>query len=147
MFVRNKSNIKIFLTSCIQYFIWKPPFFVSYKHNLFLTNTHLLASQDVNWWTGVVWITLNYYCKLLWCFYQLFGLSFWRHPFTAEDPLVSKWCNVTFLQICSHEETNSPTSWMAWVWVHFQQMDIFLGTIPLITVHKYKIDVALYIWC
>ncbi len=21
---------------------------------------------------------------LLWCFYQLFGLSFWRHPFTAE---------------------------------------------------------------
>ncbi len=33
------------------------------------------------------------------CFYQLFGLSFWRHPFTAEDPLVSKWCNATFLQI------------------------------------------------
>ncbi len=25
-------------------------------------------------------------CGLLWtCFYQLFGLSFWRHPFTAED--------------------------------------------------------------
>ncbi len=20
-------------------------------------------------------------CGLLWCFYQLFGLSFWRHPF------------------------------------------------------------------
>ncbi len=39
-------------------------------------------------------------------FYQLFGLSFWRHPFTAEDPLVSKWCNATFLQICSVEETN-----------------------------------------
>ncbi len=35
----------------------------------------------------MVWIT----CGLLWCFYQLFGLSFWRHPFTAEDPLVSKW--------------------------------------------------------
>ncbi len=32
------------------------------------------------------WIT----CGLLWCFYQLFGLSFWRHPFTAEDQLVSK---------------------------------------------------------
>ncbi len=27
-------------------------------------------------------------CGLLWCFYQLFGLSFRRHPFTAEDPLV-----------------------------------------------------------
>ncbi len=37
--------------------------------------------------------------ELLWCFYQLFGLSFWRHPFTAEDQLVSKWCNAKFLQI------------------------------------------------
>ncbi len=54
-----------------------------------------LSSQHVNWWTGVVWIT----CGLLWCFYQLFGLSFWRHPFTAGDPLQSKWCNATFLQI------------------------------------------------
>ncbi len=34
---------------------------------------------------------------LLWCFYQPFGLSFWWHPFTAEDPLVSKWCNATFM--------------------------------------------------
>ncbi len=40
-------------------------------------------------------LLVDYY----WCFYQLFGLSFWRHPFTAEDPLVSKWCNATFLQI------------------------------------------------
>ncbi len=63
--------------------------------------------------TVVVWIT----CGLLWCFYQLFGLSFWRHPFTAEDPLVNKWCNAEFPQICSHEETNSSTSWMAWGWV------------------------------
>ncbi len=52
------------------------------------------------------------YCGFLWCFYQLFGLLFWRHPFTEEDPLVSKWCNAKFLQICSHEETNSYTSWM-----------------------------------
>ncbi len=55
----------------------------------------LLSSQDVNWWTGVVWIT----CGLLWCFYQLFGLSFWRHPFTAEHPLLRHWCSATFLQI------------------------------------------------
>ncbi len=39
-------------------------------------------------WTGVVWITHG-----LLCFYQLFGLLFWRHPFAAEHPLVSKWCN------------------------------------------------------
>ncbi len=62
---------------------------------LFHTNMQLFTSQDINWWTGVVWIT----CGLLWCFYQLFGLSFWRHPFTTEDPLVSKWWNATFLQI------------------------------------------------
>ncbi len=61
-------------------------------------------------------------CGLLWCFYQLFGLSFWRHPFTADDPLVSKWRNATFLQICSDEETNSSTSWIDWGWVNFQQM-------------------------
>ncbi len=39
------------------------------------------------------------WCGLLWCFYQLFGLSFWRHPFTAEHPLLRHWCNDTFLQI------------------------------------------------
>ncbi len=53
-----------------------------------LSSTQNFTSQDVNWWTGVVGIT----CGLLWCFYQLFGLSFWQHPFTAEDPSV---CNVT----------------------------------------------------
>ncbi len=28
-----------------------------------------------------------------WCFNQLFGLSFWWHPFTAEEPLVSRGCH------------------------------------------------------
>ncbi len=62
--------------------------------DLFLKHTQLFTSQDINWWTGVVWITC-----VLWCLYELFRLSFWRHPFTAEDPLVSKWCNLKFLQI------------------------------------------------
>ncbi len=39
----------------------------------------------------------------------MFGLSFWRHPFTANDQLVYKWCNATFLQICSDDETKSST--------------------------------------
>ncbi len=49
---------------------------------------------------------------------ELSELSFWRHPFTAEDPLVSKWCNAKFLQICCNDVT---THWMAWAWanVHF----------------------------
>ncbi len=38
--------------------------------DLFLTNMQRFTSQDVNWWTRIVWIT----CGLLWCFYQLFGL-------------------------------------------------------------------------
>ncbi len=54
----------------------------------------------------------------MWCSYQLLELSFWRHPFTAEDPLLSKWCNATFLQIYSNEEKKS-TTWMSWEWVHF----------------------------
>ncbi len=87
-----------------------------------LTNKKICTSQGINWRTGVVWIT----CGLLCCFYQLFGLSFWRHPFTAEDPLVNKWCNAKFLQICSEKETNSSTSWMARWWVNFKQIS-FLG--------------------
>ncbi len=67
--------------------------------DLFLTTTQIFASQDITWWTGVVWIIVM--------FYQLFRLSFWRHPFTAEDPLVSKRYNAKYLQIHS---TNSSTS-------------------------------------
>ncbi len=92
--------------------------------NLFITNMQLFSSQNVNWWAGVMWIT----CGLLWCFFQLFELSLWRHPFSAEDPLAS---NVKFLQICSDEEANS-TFGMAWEWVHFQIIFIFGWTIPLI---------------
>ncbi len=38
-------------------------------------------------------------------YFKRFGLSFWRHPFTAEDQLVSK--QSTFLQISSNEQTHS----------------------------------------
>ncbi len=69
-------------------------------------------------------------CGLLWCFYQLFGLSFWWHPFTAVYPLVSesekwKWRDirpsmVTILGICAlhlthpkctHTAVNTHTPW------------------------------------
>ncbi len=45
----------------------------------------------------------------------MFWLSIWRHPFTAEDPLVSKWCNAKFLQICSDEEINFAWPEAKWV--------------------------------
>ncbi len=47
---------------------------LKHLNNVSLTNTQLLL-------LGL----------LMWCFYQLFELSFWRHPFTAEDPVLSKW--------------------------------------------------------
>ncbi len=71
--------------------------------DLFITNTQLFTSQDINWWISVVWIT----CVISWWFYQFFGLSFWRHPFTTKDLLMSKWFNATFLHICSSEKANS----------------------------------------
>ncbi len=64
--------------------------------DLFLSNTQLFTSQDVNLCTGAVWIT----CGLLWCFYQLFGISFWRHPFTAEDPLLINAFFSIFVFLC-----------------------------------------------
>ncbi len=78
---------------------WRKRYYGLWNHILvqnvlMLDLFHLLSSQDINWWTGVVWIN----CGLLWFFYQLFGLSFWRHPFTAEHPLLRHWCSDTFLQ-------------------------------------------------
>ncbi len=58
--------------------------------DLFITNMQIFTSQDINWWT------VDYLAIIV-----MFGLSFWRHPFTAEDPLMSKWYNATFLKICS----------------------------------------------
>ncbi len=49
--------------------------------DLFLTNTQLLSSRDVNWWSGVDYCDVFISCLD----------SFWRHPFTVEHPLVSKW--------------------------------------------------------
>ncbi len=64
------------------------------KTDRLVSYEQLYTSQLVNWCTRVVCIT----CELLWCFNQLFGLSFWRQPFTVEDTLPGKWWNATFLQ-------------------------------------------------
>ncbi len=87
------------------------------------------------------------WCGLLWCFYQLFGLSFWRHPFTAEDTLISKWLQCKVLQIFSDEETNSSTSWMTWGWVHFQQMLFFCVNYSFNNHCVSKIWARFVIWC
>ncbi len=89
-----------------------------------------------------MWIT----CGLLWCFYQLFGLSFWRHPFTAENLLVSNWCNAKIFQICFNEDTHSSSSWMAWGWVYFHRIFIFGWTISLKTLRKIFKNVWIRFW-
>ncbi len=74
--------------------------------DLFLTQ--LFTSQDVNWWTGVVWITVML-------------LSDSHSDGTHSLQSIHCWarCDDTFFQIWSHEQTNSSTSWMAWEWVNF----------------------------
>ncbi len=67
---------------------------------------------------------MDEWCGLLRCFDQLFGFSFWRHPFTAEDPFVSKWYNAKFLQICSDLEWSEGE--------YFQPIEIFGWTYFLI---------------
>ncbi len=79
-------------------------------------NTHPQFIQDVDEFVSSseqIWRNLALYhlltngssavngCRQNECFLQInsFVLSFWRHPFTAEDPLASKWCNAKFLQI------------------------------------------------
>ncbi len=59
--------------------------FVSYRH-MFLLHKTLIDGLEL---CGL----LVDYCDV---FISCFDL-FWRHPFTAEDPLLSKWCNATFL--------------------------------------------------
>ncbi len=52
--------------------------------DLFLTNMQLLTSHSV--------IDRRELCGFIVPVLSAVGLSFWRHPFTAEDPLVSKQC-------------------------------------------------------
>ncbi len=95
------------------------------KNVLMLDLFQLLSSQDVNWWTGVLWIT----CGLLFCFYQLFDS---HSDGTHSLQSIHCWDTDAMLHFSkSDEETNSSTSWMIWRWSHFQQSFIFGWTFPL----------------
>ncbi len=98
--------------------------------NLFLTKMQLSLHKTLI--DGLEWCGfLVDYCD----FYQLFGLSFWRHPFTAQDPLMSKWWNAKFLQICSDEETKSKCVSKYSANVRFLG-ELFLWNIPIFEVKK-----------
>ncbi len=46
------------------------------------------SKTALNKYVGVILTDGLEWCGLLWCFYQLFGLSFWWHPFTSNDEQV-----------------------------------------------------------
>ncbi len=106
--------------------VFNPPFFRVYKwilmwettgDGLFYGGSVIMDYEVVFWAWWICFLQKRSFCLLrmltdglewcglLWWFYQLFGLSFWRHPFTAEHPLLRHWCNATFSK--SDEETNS----------------------------------------
>ncbi len=84
---------------------WSEHFWRNVGLNHLLTN----GSTEVNG------CRQNESCGLLVDYYVFicFLDSFWRHPFTAEDSLVSKWFNAQFLQT-RLDESNSSTPWIAW---------------------------------
>ncbi len=71
---------------------------------LMLDLFHLLSSPDVNW-------SAVDYCDVF------IRLSFWRHPFTAEHPLLRHWCSDAFIQTWWRNKLI--WSQMNWAWVHF----------------------------
>ncbi len=92
--------------------------------DLFLTNMQLFFNKMLIDGLDSCELLVDY-CDV---FISCLNSNFWRHPFTAEYPMVSKWFEeVNFSKSISNKETNSSTSWMALRWVHF-----FLSwTIPL----------------
>ncbi len=82
----------------------------------------VLCLEMMVWsYEGFVWITM-------------FLSAVWTLILTAPIHCRGSIAEDTFLQICSDEETNSSTSWIAWEWVDFQQISIFGWTIPLIMI-------------
>ncbi len=113
-YYRTLCFISFKITSCVKLCLTPPIFNFKVAISVFKFNKaktfptelhrhlalhHFFPTMDHLQWMGAVRMRVQT-AGLLWCFYQLFGLSFWRHPFTAEHPLLRQWCNDTFLQIC-----------------------------------------------
>ncbi len=118
-------NIKIllklfyFIIIIILYF-WPEVIVKSYStwmKDLFLTNTHMNLFILLH--RTLIWLL----CELLVDYCDVWSLilthsAVWTYILTApihcRGSLVSKLCNANISKICSDEETNSSTAWMAW---------------------------------
>ncbi len=81
--------------------------------DLFLANMQLLILQDVNWWTGLVWITCDVFISCVDSHsdgtHSLQRIHWW-----ASDVILD--FNKTVPM-----KKNSSTSWMPWGWVNSQR--------------------------
>ncbi len=93
------------------------------KNVLMLDLFQLLSSPDVNWWTGVVWITCDVFISCLDSHsdgtHSLQSIHCWDSD--AETHFYKP-----------DEETNSSWSRMTWGWAQFQQTFITGWTVSLI---------------
>ncbi len=82
-FSPDSDNITFSLMKAI---LWRDDLYFSWKQWFEMKNILMMDLFIMKMWLFTslesVWVTCG-------CFNQLFGLSFWRHPFTAEGPLVS----------------------------------------------------------
>ncbi len=76
--------------------------------NAFIRNLFL---KTHSFWHLKTFIDGLEWCGLLWCFYQLIRLSFWRHPFTTEDPLVNKVMGCYISQNLLQKQTHLHLGW------------------------------------
>ncbi len=96
------------------------------RMDLFLTNTQLLASWDVNWWTGVVWIIV------------MFLSAVWTLILTAPihcrgsigEQVMECYVSPNLFWLKNQKTSKS---WVTWGWLNFQQIVIFGQTFPLST--------------
>ncbi len=88
------------------------------KNILMMDLFQLLSSPDVNWWTGVVWIIVDYCDVFISC---LDSHSDGTHSLQSIHCLDTD--AVTHFYK-SDEETNSSTSWMVWEWAHCNKIFI-----------------------
>ncbi len=93
--------------------------------DLFLTNIQLYASQDVNWWTGVMLILLDY-CDA----FNAFIICLDSHSDgTHSLQRIHCWASDVMLNFSKSVQIKQKK--LAWGSVNFQQIFISVWTVPL----------------